>query len=159
MIESKASDTLLDKPVKFRIGKKNFKIKPLKLGTIIAIGKQTSLFGQIDNIEAVPAMLNASGNLKPMAKVIALAVLNSRIKNAFASLYAQYFLYKLTPNELYQVAMYIVRQMKVDDFFFTMTLMKGANVLKSNEAEKQSGEPLPESQKPSGTATTKSSGK
>ena len=158
-IEQKAGATLLDEPLKFGIqigGKeKVLKIRSLKAGTIIAISKIASGLKAVGNKkEAIPAMLEVSENLRPLTRIIALAILNGRIKNRFAWILTWFLMYQLTPREIGKISAVVVSQMNVSDFFFTMQLIAGANILRSMteaEEERPSGEPLQESQKPSDT--------
>jgi hypothetical protein len=151
-LEQSAGQALLNEGVKFGIkvwGKERlFIIKPLKLGTIIAISKESSALCTVNgDIELVPALVQSSDNLKALAKVVALACLNTRFKNKFSGLLANWLMYKLTTKELYQLSIIVVKQIDVEDFFFTIRLIGGVNLLKSKtepKEEKQSGEPLQE---------------
>lgn len=151
-LEEQAGRTLLDEGAKFGIkiwGKERmFAIKPLKLGTIIAISKEVAWLKQIkEDEEMVPAILSSADNLKSLSNVVALAVLNSKGKNRFAPLLGRIFLNRLTTKELFQLSALVVKQMSVEDFFFTMRLIGGASILKSSKEageEKASGEELQE---------------
>jgi hypothetical protein len=163
-IEGRASDILLNKGLKFGIrwmGREwKFTIKPLYLGTVIKISKYAGALKQLDvDNEPIAGTLKAPGNLVALSKVVACGVLNSRILNRFSNVFAWWLRYNLTAKELNLISTLIVRQMSVEDFFFTTQLIGGINLLTTDkEGVKQSGEASPESQNNSDTVTGKSSG-
>ena len=162
-IEGKAAKTLLNKGLKFGVpafGREiKLTVKPLYLGTVIKISKYAGMLTNIDSDEPISGTLKAPGNLIALSKVVACGVLNSRFWNGFSGLFAWWLRYKLTAKELNTIATLVVRQMSVQDFFFTTQLIGGVNLLTaSKEEEKQSGEQSQEPQKPSDTPIKKSSG-
>jgi hypothetical protein len=162
-IEGQAAKTLLNKGLKFGVpvfGREyKFTIKPLYLGTVIKMSKYSAALKDLDADEPISGTLRASGNLIALSKVVACGVLNSRFWNGFSGIFAWWLRYKLTAKELNTIATLVVRQMSVQDFFFTTQLIGGVNLLTaSKEEEKQSGEQSQESPKPSDTHTEKFSG-
>jgi hypothetical protein len=164
-IERQAANTLLSKGLKFGVpvfGREHkFTIKPLYLGTVIKMSKYSAALKFLDADEPISGTLKASGNLIALSKVVACGVLNSRFWNGFSGVFAWWLRYKLTAKELNTIATLVVRQMSVEDFFFTTQLIGGVNLLMTTankEAEKQSGEVSQESPKHSDTHTEKSSG-
>ncbi len=164
-VEARAADALLRKGAKFGIkwmGREwMFAVKPLYLGTVIRISKYAGALKQL-NIENEPiaTTLKHPGNIVSLSKVVACGVLNSRFLNRFSGLFAWWLRFKLTAKELNTISTLVVRQMSVEDFFFTTQLIGGVNLLTpaSKEEGKQSGEASQEPQKHSDLVTEKSSG-
>jgi hypothetical protein len=139
-----AAKALLNEGAKFGIkwlGKEwKFSIKPLYLGTIIKISEHSSSLSELDLNDAVASMLKSKDNLKALSKIVACAILNNRFKLRFSGIFAWWLMYRLTPKELHSIALVVVKQMSVEDFFFTTRLIGGANLLMTKEeVENQSG--------------------
>ena len=137
--EAKALDTLLNKGVKFNIGirvfgiKINipFRIKPLRLGTILFLSKQRLKLKEVsDEKEPVWEMFDKAENVKPFAKCVAISVLNSPLKiKIFSGLLSCFFLWKLTIKEIQDIMAVVVSQMNPRDFFFTTALVRGIQIV------------------------------
>ncbi len=163
-IEGRAADVILNKGATFGVrwmGREwNLSVKPLYLGTVIRISKYAGALKQLDiENEPIAATLKHPGNIVVLSKVVACGILNSRFLNRFSGLFAWWLRFKLTAKELNTLSTLVVRQMSVEDFFFTTQLIGGVNLLiASKEEEKPSGGASPEPQKPSDTVTKKYSG-
>lgn len=150
--ENKALDTLLDKGVEFKIVTRvfgfklniPFKIKPLRLGTILYLSKQRLKIQDVsDKKEILWEMFDKADNVKAMAKCIALAVLNSSVKiRLFTYPIYYFFLWKLSIKEVHDLMAVVISQMNARDFFFTTALVRGIQVVDrtNTSPKKQSGE-------------------
>ena len=152
--ETKAGQPLTDQSVKFTVAGKAFAITGIKLGTLIRMSTIATTFERINGkVEAIPALMQNSGNMKPLCRLLAMGITNQ--KPAWWNLKARwkesqltdYLLWNLDTREILQLSTVLIKQMNTEAFFFTMQLIGGANLLKSTKAqeeEKQSGEALPE---------------
>lgn len=134
--KNKVVNALLDKGeafyMKTRFGKRKFVIKPLVLGTLIAISESCNNV-EIDESDTEPMQVIAkySKYSKEMARIVALAVLNNKLKiKLFSSYLTNYFLWKLSPGELYKLMMLSIKQMEVTDFFGCTALLGAMNITK-----------------------------
>ena len=150
--KNKVVNALLDKGeafyIKTRFGKRRFTIRPLKLGTLIAIAKCCNSV-EIDETDSEPMQVIAkySKHSGEMAQIVALSVLNSHWKiKLFSSYLTNYFLWRLSPGELYKLMMLCIKQMEVTDFFGCTALLGAMNITKErskageSRETKQSGE-------------------
>lgn len=152
--ETKAGQTITEQPVRFSVKGKPFEITGLTLGTLIRMSTISANFAPIDGkLEAVPALMQNSGNMRPLCKLLAIGITNQ--KPAWWNLWAKwkereltdYLLWHLNTGEILQLSTVLLKQMNTEAFFFTMQLISGANILKSSKGareEKQSGEALQE---------------
>lgn len=145
-MEKNAASDLLNDAVDFRIGKRKFRMKKLKLGTIVRISKQVLAMKEIDPEQsAIQSVYSNSVNLKYAARIIALALLNSFWLNWLHPILAKWLMSRLDTTELTVLMKVVSSQIGAQDFFFTMTLTKGMNFLKKrekdSEGESQSTEP------------------
>ena len=133
--KQKAADVLLDNGVYFEteglFGRnKRWTIRPSKLGTLYEI---TRLYLRheidMDKFELNPMKeANEITNIsaKDYAKVVAIAVLNSRWKiKFFKGILANYFYWKITPKKLLQIMFIVVDANNVLDFINTIKLTSG----------------------------------
>lgn len=138
-IKLQAVDTLLDEGIYFEVertglfrifGKKRFIIKPSKLGTLFMISKITVMselnandFEQNPIGRAHETIVKAS---KGYAKVLAIAVLNSRWKiMLFSSILGNYFFWKVSTGKLLQLMQAVVNANNILAFMSTIRLMSG----------------------------------
>ena len=146
-VEKRAADDLLDKGgVRFSIGRRRYSIRKLKLGTILSISRQVHKMKSIDgNALMIQSVYDNAENLRNASRIVALAILNSYFKNWLHRPLAYFLLWRLDNEELYKLMKIVTDQMKVNEFFFTMTLTRGMSatqkIEKGTEAEKASTEP------------------
>ena len=160
--ENRAINTLLNEGVKFKIGIRvlgfkfriPFRIKPLRLGTILYLSKQRLKVNEVSDEENIlKEMFENADNLKPFARCIAVSVLNSRFKiKLFTYPLYTFFLWKLSVSEIHDLMSVVVTQMNARDFFLTTGLVKGIQIVDRKEKpnttpKKQSGEQSAKSQK------------
>lgn len=140
--ERAALDSLLDKGLEFKIERKPLfgfikrkpriiRINQPFLGTLDHLSREL-LDMEIDEekIKAAPiqesrrlALLNA----RRAARVVAIAYLNSKWGIRFlAGVYTRYFLWRITPSKLYQLAMIISTISNVADFTNSIRLLSVA---------------------------------
>ena len=118
----------------FGIQKKRFKIHPLYLGTLVFIGK---FIPKIDinkvKFESHPmteVLEKMPLNGVIMAKIVAVSVLNSRIKILlFYRMYQRYFLWHITPADLKILTVLVLQQTNVQDFIYSIVSLKGLDVV------------------------------
>ncbi len=132
----KAADELLQNGTKFYIRifgiKVPLKIKPLKLRTVIAISKEDAAMIDFDNEkEGITEMLKCTANLTYLARIVALSVLNSKWKiRLFGRFLANQLSWKIEQKEqLFYIMKLIRQQVSPEEFFFTMALTRGLNIL------------------------------
>lgn len=106
--ERLAVDTLLQRGIIFRAGLLRFKISQSYLGTLLHISREYLKISideeQIENEAYRGSFMLVPENARRVAKIVALAVLNNRIKIAlFAGILSKYLLWKLTPEKLFGV--------------------------------------------------------
>lgn len=141
------ADLLLDKGVKFDVEKKSFlrhfskkknrtfTIKQPYLGTLDHL---SALFLEMKinemDIEADPngeskRLVNRSS--KSCARVVAVAVLNSKWGiRLFTNIYAAYFMWRVTPKKMWQLAVITNQMCNLGDFTNSIRLMSGARTMK-----------------------------
>ncbi|MDX9847472.1 MAG: hypothetical protein RBT74_10875 [Tenuifilaceae bacterium] len=145
-MEKNAASDLLNEAVEFRIGKRKFSMKKLKLGTIVRISKQVLSMQDIDPEQsAIQSVYSNAANLRFATRILAIALLNSRWIGWLYPLLARWLMYQLDTAELAQLMKVVASQVGAQDFFFTMTLTRGMNFLtrkkESSEGENQFTEP------------------
>lgn len=142
-MESRAAEDLLDVGgARFSLGKRRFRIKKLKLGTILKVSKLVTSMTSLDERQTVlQSVFNNSGNIKLAAQIIALAILNSRWTNSLYRLLAWWLVHRMSMEDLAQLTKIVMSQMGAQDFFFTMTLTKGMNFLKKKEENSEEERP------------------
>lgn len=139
-MEKNAASDLLNEAVEFRIGKRKFSMKKLKLGTIVSISRQVLSMQDIDPEQsAIQSVYSNAANLRFATRILALALLNSRWVGWLYPLLAKWLMYQLDTAELAQLMKVVASQVGAQDFFFTMTLTRGMNFLKRKE-ENSGGE-------------------
>jgi hypothetical protein len=152
-MEYQAGATLVDEGITFDVpaiwGKKiRLSVKPLKAGTIVKISQQVTKLKPVNEEENIIQEMLANGeSLKPIARIVAYGVLNSRLKiKLFGRIMADFLLWKVESLEyLFAYMSLVYRQMGAQHFFFIMALTKGMNFLQkkttpeSNAAETRSG--------------------
>jgi hypothetical protein len=106
LIESQAADTLLEKGLKFKVGMLRFTIKQSYLGTLIQISKY------VTQIKLNDLQISGSGNVSTayanvpenavlLARIIAIAVLNGKLKiKLFSGLLSRFLIWRLNPERL-----------------------------------------------------------
>jgi hypothetical protein len=145
--EKKELDILIDRGVKFtttkkilRFGKKEreWVIKQPYLGTLDHISS-VSINMKIDEslIQENPLLeskIIALENAKHASKVVAIAVINNYngIK-LFSGLLARYFMWRLTPSKLLQIALLIQSISNFSDFTNSIRLMTASRTTKPRE--------------------------
>ena len=141
---NRTADTILDRPEKFTIRwigvNLKFGIKPLKLGTLIYIGKASAQMGEVTIPENVISVIgSARTNARPMSRIIAYSILNSKVGiNLFGRLLSGFLLWKLTPKELLTLIQLVIKQSSVTDFFSSTVLAKGISpIIRTVEALKE----------------------
>ncbi len=146
----KIADIILDNPRVVSIRWMGIKmgIKPLKLGTLIYIGRAASkMDGMVP--ENIMAVIGTAGvNAMPMAKVISYSILNNKtLIRLFGKMLARLLLWRLTPKDLLVMLQIVITQSSVTDFFSCTVLTKGISPIKAVEPlkeGKQYGERLQE---------------
>lgn len=158
-IENDALNTLLDKGVKFKIRIRvfgivlniPFKIKPLRLDTILYLSKQRLKLQDVsDEKETIWEMFDKAENVKVFARCIAIAVLGSPLRITFFMFPLYYlFLRKFTIKDVSDLMTVIINQMNPRDFFLITALIKGIKIIDrtNTSPKKQSGELSEKSQK------------
>lgn len=146
MMEKRVAEDLLDEGgVIFRIGRRRFTVKKLKLGTIFRISKVICSMQEVNERQTLlQGIFENSINLKLASRVVALAILNSFWTNWLHRAYAFWLFHRLTMSELAQLTKVVAGQIGAQDFFFTMTLTKGMNFLRKKEAGFEEGKPSTE---------------
>ncbi len=104
------------------------------MGTLVYIGKAVSKIDiDKDKFEEYPiaeVLGKMPVNANIMARVIALAVLNSRIKIIlFYRMYKRYFLWNVTPEDLRIMTSMVLQQTNIQDFTYSIVSLKGINVI------------------------------
>ena len=154
--EYQAGATLVDEGITFDVpifGKRKIRlsVKPLKAGTIVKISQQAGKLTQVEESDnMIQEMLAKGENLKPIARIVAYGVLNSRLKiRLFGAILANILMWRVESLEfLFAYLSLVYRQMGAQHFFFIMALTKGMNFLKkkspeNSEAAKPFGDQLP----------------
>lgn len=147
-LEEKAADAILSKGTKFTIrGLGRFTMNPLYLGTLVSISKE-ALKIEIEARKGI-TMLNIIASTKknalPAARIIAKAILNSKIKIAlFSSVFARMLYWKLTPSELDNLVTLVIKNSEADFFFNSTILLSGMRVMAPTKETTASGEQLPD---------------
>jgi len=164
-IQIDAIKTILDNGVEFdvtvnnpcilhRIGllpkEKTFKIRPIRLGTLLNISKQLSYMESTeidDDIDLFQAgIAEIIKHKDKILTVVSLALLNRRetwFTKIRLYLLKRYLNDNLTPKELLQLLILVTNQMDVRDFLASTVLIKKLNLV---ETEKKPEKPKPNTQ-------------
>ena len=118
----------------FGLRKKRFKIYPLYLGTLVFIGKFIPKIDidkvKFENQPMTEVLEKMPLNGVIMSKIIAVSVLNSRIKILlFYRAYSRYFLWHVTPADLKIMTALVLQQTNVQDFIYSIVSLKGLDVV------------------------------
>lgn len=145
-VEKQAADDLLDKGGRrFKIGKRSYSIKKLKAGTMLSISAQVCSMKELSSDKSLlQNLIENSGNVKQHCNIIALSILNSFFKNWMYRPFAYYLRWKLDNAEIGQLMRIVAEQLNAQDFFFTMTLTKGMNLMRKMEEDGKEGKPSTE---------------
>jgi hypothetical protein len=130
--EERELEILLDKGMIFKVGKKTFHIKQPFLGTLDYLSEQ------FIKLDINKAQLIADSpqevfeeqkrilrpNVVICARIVALAVLNSRWKIKFLTwFYTKYFLWRITPSTLAKLTNMVLKASNLPDFTNSIILM------------------------------------
>jgi hypothetical protein len=172
-IEIKAGATILDESKRFSIKthgllrvigikRLRFGIKGLYLGTLILISKEITSITIKDGNGIAQATSAMEMNSKIMARIIALAILNNRLKiRLFKRILTSFLLWSLNAKNLSDLVHLVLDQMNVLDFFSSIVSIGGLNILKKKETSpKDEGSSIaPGTQSESSLNTSDSPGK
>lgn len=141
--EEKVSNDLLNKgDVKLKIGKIRFRLRRLRLATIIQISGHIAGMDELNpELTMFQNLFNNPRNIKKSSRVAALALLDSIFLNWLNRPLAWYIRWSLSMEETAELMKVIAEKMGAKDFFFIMTLTKGMNFLKKIEAESEVAKP------------------
>lgn len=133
-------NSLLEKGVKFKVGKRAWKLHEPYLGTLDHISA-LAIKINIDQKTLTDDPLSESKRLvgksaKIAAKIVAIAVLNNRFKIKFLTgILATYFLWHITPRKLLELALLINTMGNYGDFISSIRLMNSARTTAPNLVE------------------------
>lgn len=141
--ENRAINTLLDKGVTFTIPTRGlmryikpnhvFKLRQAYLGTLLMLSEYYLKTGldeaRLSENPMVESRQVVNRSVRPMARIAAIGILNSKWKiRLFGSLLAGFLLWRLTPRTLYELGMTIVMLNNTGDFLNTIRLMEGMQI-------------------------------
>lgn len=139
-LEQNELDSLLDKGVAFKVGKKSFTIQQPYIGTL---DRLSDLYMQMTYDEEA---LNENGVIeankiirttaKLWAMVAAVAVCNSKWKIKFmAPFMAKFFYWNMKPGDLKTLSELIMKMSGIVDFIISIRSIAGARTTKPNPIE------------------------
>lgn len=139
ILEQKAADSLIENGVKFRLKAFgiNFKftIKKLYLGTLIQISKEKSKLIKYSDKTTEPDVISSFENdCKHKARIIALAVVNSKFQPLRKHFLTWLFLKKITAEELLTLTEIVIDSAGTAFFFKSSNLLQDLEILKSQAA-------------------------
>lgn len=137
--EQKEIELLLDKGMKFKVGKRSLHIKPLKGYTIIKLSEY-----QLDLEKLIEQDLNVfkeySEGIKQLYQFIAVSILRTPLKVFFFKrLLYRYLLINLEPNKAVAIAVRIVQMYDLGNFIPSIRYLSKLRITKpkvSNPIEK-----------------------
>lgn len=138
-IEKQAVDTLLEQGMTFKAGLFRFHLQQPYLGTLLHMSR---LYAEIaideeklkDSAYAGSYML-VPQNAKRVSKLIALAVLRSRVKiKLFAGLLSWYMLWNLTPEKLFAIMGMVLVIGNTASFTNSIRLIQALRMMKPKES-------------------------
>lgn len=134
-LQEQAANAILKEPIKFRIeGVGNFSIKPLKLGTLVSISKQSLKIDKPNEKASILNVLAQAESAIPASKIIAMAILNSRWKiKLFSGFLAKRILWKLTPAELSALTNAVITQSNATFFFSCISLYGAMRIMEAKD--------------------------
>jgi len=161
-LKQKASQSLTDQGVKFKVNEFEFDIRKLKLGTLIQISEQSeTLSPATDTTTSSAVIKNMKADCIIKARIISLAIINSQPiperpkrglfyfkKQAFSPEYldenelTEFFLKTLDSEETNRLTNIIIDQLGINDFFQSTVSLKGIDLLKEIN-ETVTGQPIP----------------
>ena len=132
--KQKAADSLLENGMKFQVKafglNLKFSIKKLVLGTLIQISQEQSKLNKPNSKTTTADVISEfSNDCKPMARIIALAVCNSKFQPLRKSILTWIFLKTLTSQELEKLTYIVVDSMGTDFFFRSSISIRGIDLL------------------------------
>lgn len=138
-LTEKAADSLTENGVKFRLKafgiNFRFTIKKLYLGTLIQISKEKSKLKRYSDKTTEPEVISSFENdCKHKARIIALAVVNSRFQPLRKHFLTWLFLKKLTSEELLKLTEIVIDSTGTAFFFKSSNLLQDLEILKSQAA-------------------------
>ena len=153
-IEKLAGQALLEQGIPFKLrngrikkfftGKEftSYELKPLKTGTLIHVSTITSEIPELDGEKSLISLASESPDLyRKILTASAMAILNDEFLIPLRSKLLVRKLKGLNTSELFTLWAIITKQMGVEAFFFTINLIKGKNLMTTQDikAAKASG--------------------
>lgn len=144
--EEKVANDLQGKgDVKLKVGKIRFRLRKLRLGTIIQMSGHIAGMAEVNpELSMYQNLFNNPNSVKITSRIAALALLDSWLLNWLSRPLAWYVRWNLSMEELADLMKVIADNMGAKDFFFIMTLTKGMNFLRKTEAESEAAKPSTE---------------
>lgn len=155
-LQREAGAALLDQGAKFKVRwwfgvMIPMQIRPLRPGTIVAMSREaTHLTPVSDGENMIAEMLRAGGNLRHIARMAAMAILNRPGRMWLTRPLARLLLSRVEGTaEMLTLMALVYRQMGAEHFFFIMQLTAGMNFLRkktpteNTAAATPSGAPSP----------------
>lgn len=138
ILEQKAADSLIENGVKFTVKafgiNFRFTIKKLYLGTLIQISKEKSKLIKYSDKTTEPDVISSFENdCKLKARIIALAVVNSKFQPLRKHFLTWLFLKKITAEELLTLTEIVIDSTGTAFFFKSSILLQGLNVIAKNQ--------------------------
>lgn len=136
--EIQATNTLLHEGIKFKAGVFRWTIKQSYLGTLLHISKvYAELLYDEERLKDSPVSGGYAlvpENAKRMARIIAIAVLNSKWKiMLFAPILTAYFLWNVKPDKLLSLISVLLVLNNVADFTHSIRLIHALRMMKPKE--------------------------
>lgn len=162
-IETKAANTVLQKPIEVSIGGKQYSVPAPTLATLILISESVSRLPSIDRKDPVRSSLAYAKNAPLIAEIVAIAVLGaknlSEVVESTQTITKRYLwglirrdkeinvrqtidrkaelakciLETLTPRDTYQTLLNILGTMQLGDFFGLTTFLTEINLLRQTK--------------------------
>jgi len=140
----KAVEALLAKGIKVKLSKRfSVTIRALKLGTMVEISAYAKDINPIaEGVSSMNVIGETKASAKIAARIVAIAILNSRLKiNLFSKLLSRWIYWNMNAKQLHEMVIAIISQSNADFFFACTNLLGAMKVMgPSTKAETASGE-------------------
>lgn len=136
-LQQEAGAALLDQSAKFKVRWRfgimiPMGIRPLRPGTIVRLSQESTRLKDVSDSEnMIHEMLRTGGNLRVIARMAAVAILNRPGRFWLTGMLSRLLLKRVeSMEELFTLMALVYRQMGAEHFFFIMQLTSGMNFLR-----------------------------
>ncbi len=135
--EAQAEETILQKPIKFTLGGKDYEAERPSIATWIAFSTLTTELSKVPKEYTYLDLVNCSAqDLKVFVKVVALFIATARpSKDKEREQLAEELLHQAEPNDIAGAIETILQAVNINELFMLTTSLKEMNLTKATQGE------------------------